>query len=115
MTNSLFYGNQKNMNTIIIYLNEEQLNNKLKDLERSRLMLQELFTEINRLNADYSLGFKIKTIEDLGTLARDGEESIKQKIAESLPSQTVGLFKLKRRATVDILDLPSFTMLNDIC
>ncbi len=67
-------------------------------------------TEFNGLNL-----FKLKGIQDFGLLIRGGEVFVKARLAEELPPQSFGLFKIKKEAAVSLLDLPSLDRLNDLC
>lgn len=92
-----------------ILKDEHKINALKESVQNGREQWQKLFDQ------NKSLGLiKIKSLEDLSQLAANGETFIRERIANELPAQSFGAFKLKREAAVSLLELPDFTELNEV-
>jgi hypothetical protein len=94
----------------IIYTNQEEFSKKIRGIENAKDAFQNLLDEFLSLDLD----IQVNNLTDLESLARKGEVWIKSKIEESLPVQKMGNFKIKKEVSIDMLDLPSFSKLNDL-
>lgn len=98
------------MNNTIIYQNESALHSRTNQLNEAATALNNALKELAGLNL-----IKINSITEVSDFITNNEEFVKTKIANELPVQTFGLFKLKKRHAVDLLDLPSFEKMNELC
>lgn len=94
-----------------IYTDVSTLNNVISNLNEALTACNNVLSEMEEL----SVSVKIDTISDLTELVNKKDEFVKTKIANELPVQKLGLFNLKKRHAVDLLDLPSFDKLNELC
>lgn len=95
------------MKTVLFRQSDYQ--NNLNRINEAVEKLNLPFLEFNSMNL-----FKIKSADDLRGLVFGGEKFVKSRIADELPVQSFGIFKLKKQSAVDLLDLPSFEKLNSL-
>lgn len=87
-----------------LYFNESSFNDSINKINAAAVLLQNLLNEVSNLNL-----FKINGIEDLTGIVNDPEAYVKFKVGESLEPKMFGIFKMKKSAMVDALDLPDLT------
>ncbi len=71
------------------------------------------FGDLLKEFADLNL-FKINSIQDLAKLVNDPEPFIKDWVGNQMPPQSFGIFKLKKQAAIDMLDLPDFSKTKEL-
>ena len=91
----------------VIHINEDQFNKRLKVVNEAREAFQNVLEEFNSLG----LPIKVNSKEELLQLSSRPEAWIKQQVEESLPIQSLGAYKIKREASFELLDMPSFDKL----
>jgi hypothetical protein len=90
-----------------LYSDLNALESKAAEINTALPAMQDLLNEANKLNV-----VKINTIEEFKKLAENGEKYIKEKLAAQIDAPVFGLFKMKRAAFVDTLELPNMDNLN---
>lgn len=93
----------------IVVFRESEWNNNLNRINESVEKFNLLFQESLNLNL-----IKIKSVEDFKRLIMEAETFIKERIADELPPQSFGIFRLKKQAAVSLLELPDFQKLNQM-
>lgn len=99
------------MKTIPLYFDEPTFRNVQNEISLTRDAFQKLLDEVLKLELE---PIKVKSFKDLLAIAETGETEIKSRIAEQLEPQKIGLFRMKKSAMVEALELPSFASLNTI-
>lgn len=95
-----------------MYKNQSAIEQQTKQLNELASKANELMKLVNEQGL-----IKINSMKDFADLVNeDGEPFIKKRIGEQLPesSFSFGIFKLKRNAAVNLLDLPDFAELNKL-
>lgn len=98
------------MEKITVYFNESGYNTYINRLNNGKEITQRLINEFNLLK----LNVKLRNTNDLAELIKGGESWIKIKIAETIETPIFGIFKMKKAAFVETLDLPDFNTLNQL-
>ena len=98
------------MEKITAYFNESGFNTYINRLNNGKEITQKLINEFNLLK----LNVKLRNTNDLAELIKGGESWIKIKIAETIETPLFGIFKMKKAAFVETLDLPDFNTLNQL-
>lgn len=96
-------------NTPIFWHDATNYQKRLSEIHDEQTKLQRVLNEFLALD----LPIKVKTISDLQDLINEGEEFVKDAIARTLEPKTFGPFKMRPRAMVDTLELPSMSLLTE--
>lgn len=98
------------MKSKILYFDQAAFNSAIKKIESDSITIQQLVDEVVSLK----LPVKIKNKEDLSNLVKLGHKHIEAEILKAMEPKTILGIPMKRQAQLNELELPSFTVVNDL-
>lgn len=98
------------MSKTILFSDTGKIAQTMRSLNEGIEALQALMDEVKTLN----IGVNIKSSGELFQLVSSGSEYIKTRIESQLEPASFGIFKMKKSAMVQALDLPDFSNLDQL-